>query len=943
MMKRILYVSLAVLGLGMAGCSNEELGQVQRGNDEVNASIDTEGTRTAMSGTSVVWSERDEIGVFANNASLGHMNVKYTLTSGEGTTSATFNGTPEGGYVKRVAYYPYSDLATYVGSAILLNLADEFTYAENANNKAPMACLVSETAQSILPFRNAGALMKATLTNIPAGYTWVKLTSKDGLTPGDAPAIAGAAQITFDGDGVPTLAMASGDGKSITINFGTDASTSKTFYFPLPVADYPALELSIGNDTETKVLKTKALPAARNKSFTTEIIFDELTGEIPDEVSSVAEASAALQSSNAVSFTSIASAGTIEIPDRATPNLSISFDQISISDPIVIQSASGATNVADNVMVSIPESETAPQFNIDLPASTVTLAANGGTATYDVVTASTAANTLIIDKGVTVNKVVVNKGNIRVNKGATLGDIENKTSGTVTIYKEADAVIPNGLGSDFMVVDAAVADMKEIFTKGGTYTLQSDMNIIGTNVEVPAGIAATLDLNGHTLTSSNYGVTGARDNILVKGTFTLQDSSNGAGKIVASKDFGTGVSYGLIDINGENAKMTMGSGYIYAVRTTPADKGQYAVVVSKGGDFTMTGGKIEAGWYAVTGNGNDAATNSVIQISGGELISTADYAIYLPQAGTTTISGGKVNGACGGIAINRGALNISGNAQILCQNEGNTGTWSDGTGNMGNAALVVAAKYGNCTVNISGGTFSSLKDAAVLDKPVSTYTNTINVTGGTFSDLGALQYLGTGANVKVAMNGDKSSKGFKTKDGQKVEIDMGTHTLTLSDPTVGSSGTETNSCQLLKGSTVTFKNGTLTSNNDAIVIQNYCILLLENMILNTPNADYSISNNNGSCTLNNVTINAKEGGCAFDVYSFSSYEGVTVTVNSGTINGNIEFDGNNSKKNGRLIINGGTITGNLTVNSSYYDADSPNITISSSASCNGTGWSDYVQ
>ena len=40
---------------------------------------------------------------------------------------------------------------------------------------------------------------------------------------------------------------------------------------------------------------------------------------------------------------------------------------------------------------------------------------------------------------------------------------------------------------------------------------------------------------------------------------------------------------------------------------------------------------------------------------------------------------------------------------------------------------------------------------------------------------------------------------------------MNGHTYTVSKPTVGSSGTETNGLQLLKGSTVTFKNGTLNS------------------------------------------------------------------------------------------------------------------------------------
>lgn len=50
------------------------------------------------------------------------------------------------------------------------------------------------------------------------------------------------------------------------------------------------------------------------------------------------------------------------------------------------------------MLVSVPQLDTAPKFEIELPSSTVTLAANGETATYDEVTATTAANTLVLDK-----------------------------------------------------------------------------------------------------------------------------------------------------------------------------------------------------------------------------------------------------------------------------------------------------------------------------------------------------------------------------------------------------------------------------------------------------------------------------------------------------------------------------------------------------------------
>lgn len=498
--------------------------------------------------------------------------------------------------------------------------------------------------------------------------------------------------------------------------------------------------------------------------------------------------------------------------------------------------------------------------------------------------------------------------------------------------------IEGGSFNDFSAMNY-LADNKDV-----TVTLDSNVSIIGKSVLVPAGKKVTLDLNGHTVTADNS--SDRTGGITVKGDFTLKDDSQqGSGKITADKDHVKNTcNGGIILVSGDNARMTMAGGNIYAVRNEAANKGQFGIVLGDGGDFTMTGGKIEAGWYALSGNGLNTG-ESTINISSGELISTADYAVYLPHKGTTTISGGKINGGAGGVAIQRGALSISGTTEILSTDEGNTGNWTDGTGSLGNAALVVAAKYDDCKIDITGGTLSSLKNAALIDaSTVTTHAKVINVSGGTFSDTGVLDYLTDNANVKVLLKADKSVKGFKTKDGQTVEIDLNHHTLTLADPTVGSTGTETNSCQLLKGSKVTFKNGKVKSDNTEIMIQNYCDLLLQDVTAEATNAGYVVSNNNGSCTINNSTITAGSGKCAFDVFSFKSYTGVTVTVNQGsTINGNVEFGGNNDKQNGKLIINGGTFKGNLTVQEGYYNNTNPNIVITGGDFGSYTGWDTYRQ
>lgn len=360
-------------------------------------------------------------------------------------------------------------------------------------------------------------------------------------------------------------------------------------------------------------------------------------------------------------------------------------------------------------------------------------------------TATTAQQTLIINAGVTVKKLTVKGGNLKI-----YGKVEQLVhdAGNTTIYiiKGTEASLPATIDSKF-VVQSDVAVLKTAFANGEDFKLSADADITGQSVSVPAGKSVVLDLNGYTLTADNS----ATGKIIVLGKMTLKDSSTEKkGKIVASQDY-TAASYNgsLIEIAGEDASMTMESGNISAVRETPDSNGQYGVGVTDGGDFTMTGGKIEAGWFAVAGNGNYKTQNSIINITDGELISTADYAVYLPQSGTTTISGGKVYGAAGGVCIQRGTLNVEGTALITSKGTGSTGNWGDGTGGLDCAAINVSGAYGIATVNIKGGTL--IAEAKSLITEGTTYTPVINVTGGTFSDPSVLKYMATNATVDIKL------------------------------------------------------------------------------------------------------------------------------------------------------------------------------------------------
>lgn len=174
-----------------------------------------------------------------------------------------------------------------------------------------------------------------------------------------------------------------------------------------------------------------------------------------------------------------------------------------------------------------------------------------------------------------------------------------------------------------------------------------------------------------------------------------------------------------------------------------------------------------------------------------------------------------------------------------------------------------------------------------------------------------------GSTIKLMK--DLTGPGVQVAGGQEFTFDLGRHTYTVTDPMVGSTGTETNAFQLMMGSNLTFRNGVITTESASgkILIQNYSNLKLEGVTLKGgPHTAYTLSNNNGNVTIGAGT-NIYAGGAgpkaAFDVCRFADYESVVVTVEKGAgeIVGVIETSvsgGATGKGPIGLNINGGNLS-----------------------------------
>ena len=326
---------------------------------------------------------------------------------------------------------------------------------------------------------------------------------------------------------------------------------------------------------------------------------------------------------------------------------------------------------------------------------------------------------------------------------------------------------------------------------GGEITLTGDIKLTGSGDDGAINITkdTVLDLNGHMLsrTSDEAGNTFV---IIVKdeATLTINDSSNGNGKIVstnnnenAANGYARVVRIGSSAYekgDGTGGSVIMNGGSIISTRVAdpkPDAWGGYGVVLYAQNssfqdaepiavNFTMNGGKIDGGWagvaafgtsckvtvnggeiiapgYAIAGNGNGNNNGTMININGGALTSEKDVAIYHPQGGVMTVSGGTITGQ-DGIQMVGGELNITGGTIRAIGKYSATYEKNDDGSILGGAALSILSRanyVGRLVVNISGTPVLESKNGnAIAEATVNNATNEdkfekLTIAGGTFT------------------------------------------------------------------------------------------------------------------------------------------------------------------------------------------------------------------
>ena len=242
----------------------------------------------------------------------------------------------------------------------------------------------------------------------------------------------------------------------------------------------------------------------------------------------------------------------------------------------------------------------------------------------------------------------------------------------------------------------------------------------------------TLDLGGHTLTSTRCGFD-------VYSDFTVKNGT------VNTNTWGIWVQNG--------AKFTLDkTATVNADRNTTLDNASAVIAVGQNTTLDIYGTITAKNNFAVSGNGSKGQSGTTININDGAVIDAVNApAIYHPQSGTLNIKGGTITGVDSAIAIKSGTLNISGGT-ITATGLDTTPTegYSNGVNASGAAIQIESNKgyYGNpdntyntphnesdeVQINVTDGTIESQNGVAIYEYLASGTTKSsvkvINISAG---------------------------------------------------------------------------------------------------------------------------------------------------------------------------------------------------------------------
>ncbi len=774
-MKHIFYAGLCMAALATS-CSND-MSFDGTHTVQLDATVTAEKSRAAFkSDGSFYWQSGDQIGVLTvgNENAVSKDFSPFTLKSGEKTASATFEGNISGA-VGSYAIYPYDKAQTLENNTLSYTFPSEYTYtkvdqeiflsSQDGNSFRP-AMLASITNNS-MAFKHLGAIFCIEVESMPCTEGDLTLTTNQKLCG------QFTTSVNVTTPELKTESTTVSENNAVTIHFSNATQGSKgIFYVPVPTCVYTDAKVKITPKSGTAI-EVYAGQYTMERTDLYKLAVKKATVEATTETtaSSTEEVATKLGESDNVALTSeVSGTTTINVPavSTTTAKKTVTLQKVANNANITISdnnaTATESTNSVQNLTVSVPNnSESAPTLTVNMPKSTVTLAGNAGMATFKKVTATTAENTLVVSDGVTIDELVIEKGNVRINKGATVKSITLASGNTTSkVFYEDGATLPTSMSITPLQIIETADQLSAARYKAGNYALMNDLTA---TTQVGAyGVNVSLDLNGKTLTTSNliYSYN--------KGTLTLKN-----GNIMQSGSNTNIQVYSDCTLNVDGVTYTGTSNTYNCI---------FVVNNAQNATINVKNSTINGGYYAISTN---ASTNPVATCKltlENSTFAAEETGALLNIPGTFTITNCKFSGNHHGALLRGGTYTISGceftlNASIKPEDttENNWLTaW--GIGNKCAFAALTVGNYKNTSYQyLTNITFkeveSNKKNTATVSGDNASSYPAMHVCANTDTDKGVtitgLSNITLSQTKTTPNNGPEYGTGNITVDNEKIE------------------------------------------------------------------------------------------------------------------------------------------------------------------------------
>lgn len=206
------FILLAAVALS-AGCVQEDF--IEETSVDITARMEAEpDTRTSLSGLEggmyyPLWSADDQIAVYVDNDADPS---KFSLTSGEGSTVASFAGSRKGD--DYIAVYPYDIAGSISDGTVSLTLPQTQKYTKASFGPGAFPMLATGSANDGLTFMNLCSVLKISLTGTAAVRS-VTLTANDEDTFMSGPA---SAVTDYTASSENLLSMSAGGSRSVVLD-----------------------------------------------------------------------------------------------------------------------------------------------------------------------------------------------------------------------------------------------------------------------------------------------------------------------------------------------------------------------------------------------------------------------------------------------------------------------------------------------------------------------------------------------------------------------------------------------------------------------------------------------------------------------------------------------------------------------------------------------------